>query len=425
MKVRLDYGRTGLEVELPEKNVVGVLKGQYAPPLEHPTASVWDAIRRPIGSSPLAELAMGKKSACIVVSDITRPVPNAVILPPMLQTLEESGISRENITILIATGMHRPNLGDEMIQVLGMDIPKRYRVVNHYCERDDEQVLVGHTSRGFAAYVDKTYVDADLKILTGLIEPHFMAGYSGGRKAMCPGIVSLKTAETFHSPALLEHPKAANGVLDGNPLHEMALEICKMAGVDFILNVVISDEKQITGVFAGELEAAHLSGVKSVEDQTCVEVPSKADVVITTGGGYPLDTTLYQAVKGMVGALPVVKPGGVVLIVSALEEGFGSPEFEGLLCEMSDHRSFIEMIEQPGFFIKDQWEVEMLCKVLNHAEVWLVSDNSTQFNGQKPPITPVESIEAGVGMALKRFGENTSILVIPSGPYISVQSPES
>lgn len=418
MRVRLEYGRSGLEVELPDENVKGVLRARHAPPLENPRRALEQALQGPIGCPPLADLARGKRSACIVVCDITRPVPNAVILPPLLRTLEESGMAREDITILIATGMHRPNEGEELVEILGPEIPRLYRVVNHHCDRDEEQVYVGRTSRGVDVYVDRTYVEADLKVITGLIEPHFMAGYSGGRKVVCPGITSLKTVQYFHSPALLEDPRATNGVLEGNPLHEMSLEVCRLAGVDFSLNVVIDEERRITGVFAGELEAAHEAGVRFVDGQVRVAAPEPADVVITTNGGYPLDATFYQAVKGMVGALPVVKEGGVVLIASELSEGIGSPEFRRLLYEMKDWQSFVEMILQPGFFVKDQWEVEMLCKVLRKAEVWLYSHCLPPQEARRIHVTPVPSVEEGVAQALQRFGPRASLLVIPAGPYI-------
>src|SRR3990172_11783783 len=237
MRVTLDYGRTGLEVELPDDRVVGPLEIQPAPPLPDPLAAVEHAIAHPIESPPLADLARGRRDACILVSDITRPVPNEFILKPVLRTLQQAGIPRDKILLLIATGLHRPNEGPELVEILGPEIAQNYRIENHHGKLKDEHTYLGTTPRGVPVWLDSRYLRADLKIATGLIEPHLMAGFSGGRKLICPGIAHLDTVRVWHGPDFLEHPKADSGILDGNPVHEENTRIARLAGCDFIVNV--------------------------------------------------------------------------------------------------------------------------------------------------------------------------------------------
>src|SRR5947209_11671218 len=272
MRITLDYGRAGLEVELPEDRIVGPLTIRPAEPLANPDAAVALALQNPIGSRPLAEVARGRKNACILVCDITRPVPNRVVLPPLLRTLEEQGIARRDILILIATGLHRPNEGHELEEMLGPEIVANYRVANHRGKEGDEHDYLGTTPNGVPVHLDSRYVRADLKITTGLIEPHLMAGYSGGRKVICPGIAGLETVKVWHGPKFLEHPRADCGFLEGNPVHEENTRIAKMAGCDFIVNVAIDGQRRITWVGDGHMEEAWLEGVRFAENVVCVPV---------------------------------------------------------------------------------------------------------------------------------------------------------
>jgi nickel-dependent lactate racemase len=418
MHVELEYGRRGLRVELPDGNVRGVLRLNPAAPLPDQAGAVRAALRAPLGCAPLAELARGRRDACIVICDVTRPVPNQRILPQIIGELEAAGIPGERITILVATGNHRPNEGEELVGMVGREIAERYRIVNHHSEVDDEQAYCGRSSKGVDIYVDRTYVEADLKIITGLVEPHFMAGYSGGRKIVCPGLISFRSVHYFHSPDLLESERATNGVLPGNPLHEFALEVCRAAGVDFSVNVVIDERRDICGVFAGELETAHAAGVRFCDGVCRVPCGAPAEIVVTTSAGYPLDATLYQAVKGMVGALPALKPGGTVIIAAELSEGIGSPEFRDMLFAATDHESFMAEILAPDHvFTKDQWEVEMLCRVLRQGDVLVVADGVPSADLDRCLVRGMPSVEAAVAAALERHGPQAGILVIPSGPY--------
>ncbi|MBI3944579.1 MAG: nickel-dependent lactate racemase [Armatimonadetes bacterium] len=418
MRVKLDYGKTGLEVEVPDRNVVGVLGLHPLPPLPDPSAAVRRALADPIGCAPLRELARGRRDACVVVCDITRPVPNPLLLPPLLETLEGAGIPRERIMLLIATGIHRPNEGAEMESIVGPEVMAGYRIANHFAHDLGSHRHLGATTGGAPIYVDARYCAADLKIVTGLVEPHFMAGFSGGRKVVCPGIAALETVKRFHSARILEHPCADTGVVEGNPVHAFSLEVAKAAGVDFSLNVTFDEERRITGVFAGEVEAAWAAGVAQARAMTTAPVDAPVDVVVTSSAGYPLDTTYYQAVKGMVAALPILKPGGTILLAARMSEGIGSPDFARLLLESPDLDSLVERIRRPDHFVVDQWEVVMLHKAVAQAEVLCYSEGLDAATIRRLYATPVPSVEAGIARALDRHGPDARIAVIPKGPYV-------
>lgn len=418
MRVMLDYGRTGLEVELPDDRVVGPLEIQPAPPLDDPESEVERVLAAPTGAPPLAELAKGRKDACILVCDITRPVPNALLLRPMLHTLEEAGIARENILLLVATGLHRPNEGDELVEVLGAQIASTYRVENHDGKNKDQHAFLGTTPKGVPVWLDRRYVEADLKIATGLIEPHLMAGYSGGRKLICPGIAHLATVKVWHGPDFLEHPKADCGFLEGNPVHEENTRIARMAGCDFIVNVTMDRERRPTCVVAGDMEEAFLEGVRFIEQVVKSPISEPVDVVVTSSAGYPLDTTFYQAVKGLTGALPIVKDGGTIILAASLSEGIGSPEFQQLFEENDDLERFVQRIMGKDYFVLDQWQLEELAKVRRKARVKLVSDGLAPETLKRLFVEPADSVERAVAESLAEYGPGAKVAVIPKGPYV-------
>ncbi len=418
MRITLDYGRTGLEVELPEERVVGPLAIRPAPPLPDPAAAIEEALARPIGTRPLTALARGRRNACILVCDITRPVPNRLILPPLLAILEQQGIPRSEILILVATGLHRPNEGAELEEMLGPDIVANYRVENHHGKDLDEHDYLGVTPNGVPVYLDSRYVRADLKITTGLIEPHLMAGYSGGRKVICPGIAALETVKVWHGPRFLEHPLADCGCLDGNPVHEENTRIALMAGCDFIVNVCIDGQRRLTWVGAGDMIKAWKAGVSFVERVVKVPVPEPLDVVVTSCAGYPLDTTWYQAVKGLTGALPIVKRGGTIVLAASLSEGLGSPEFQRLIADNPDLKLFKQRILGEDYFVMDQWQLEELAKVVERCRVKVVSDGLSAETLRKCSVEPAASVEEAVADCIKEYGPGTRIGVIPKGPYV-------
>jgi lactate racemase len=418
MRVRLEYARTGLEVELPDGRVVRTLAYKNAVPLAEPRSALADVLAQPTGTPPLAELARGRTDACILICDITRPVPNEMILSPVLATLEAAGIPRERITILIATGLHRPNEGDELVELVGAKIAAGYRVENHHGQVLGEHTFLGDSPRGVPIWIDSRYVNADLKITTGLIEPHLMAGFSGGRKLICPGIAALETVKVWHGPDFLEHPKADCGILDGNPVHEENTWIGRRAGCDFIVNVVIDAERRPLRFVAGDMEQAFLEGVEFVRGVVADQLPEPVEIVVTSSAGYPLDTTFYQAVKGLTGALPVVKQGGTIILAAGLTEGIGSPEFERLFSENPNLDVFVERILGKDYFVLDQWQLEELAKVRRKAKVKVVSHGLPAETIDRLFVESAPSVEAAVAASLAEYGPDARIAVIPKGPYV-------
>jgi nickel-dependent lactate racemase len=407
-----------LDVELPDDRVVGPLAIRPASPLDNPDEAAAQALQNPIGSRPLAELARGRKNACILVCDITRPVPNRVILPPILRTLHEQGIARRDILILIATGLHRPNEGTELEEMLAPEIVAGYRVENHHGKVKEEHDFLGVTPNGVPVWLDSRYLRADLKITTGLIEPHLMAGYSGGRKVICPGVAGLETVKVWHGPRFLENPRADCGIIEGNPVHEENTRIALMAGCDFIVNVCLDGQRQITWVGAGDMIQAWQGGVRFIEGVVKVPVTEPLDIVITSCAGYPLDTTWYQAIKGLTGALPIVKQGGTIIMAASLSEGLGSPDFQRLLAENPDLKVFKQRILGKDYFVMDQWQLEELAKVVERCRVKVVSDGVSPETLRRCFVEPAGTVEQALQDSLAEYGPQTKIAVIPKGPYV-------
>ncbi len=421
MRVKLEYGREGLYAELPDERIVRTLRYKDAPPLADPRTELLKVLERPNQSPPLAEIARGRQSACIVICDITRPVPNELILRPVIEILEGAGIPRDKITILVATGLHRPNEGDELIEMVGRYIYENYRIENHHGQELAEHTHLGTSPRGVPIWIDSHYVNADLKITTGLIEPHLMAGFSGGRKLICPGIAALETVKVWHGPDFLEHPKADCGILDGNPVHEENTWIAKKAGCDFIVNVVIDAERRPLKWVAGDMVAAFEEGVAFVRQVVRDTVTEPVDIVVTSCAGYQLDTTFYQAVKGLTGALPIVKQGGTIIMCASLTEGIGSPQFQQLFKENASLEGFVERILGKDYFVMDQWQLEELAKVRRKAKVKIISRGLSAETLTGLFVESATSIENAVAASLNEYGPSASIAVIPKGPYVLAQ----
>ena len=423
MKVTMDYGRDGLDIEVPDHALV--LQMSNTPALSDLDQKLEEALAHPIGALALRQLARGRSDACIVISDITRPVPNAKILPPMLRILEEEGIAREDITILVGTGLHRPNEGEELVQLVGEEIACSYRIVNHKARERDTLTYLGDTSGGAPIWIDTLYVESDLKIATSLIEPHLMAGYSGGRKAICPGLMGVDTMRILHGPKLLSHANAAEGIIEGNPFHRQALEVAQRAGVDFTLNVAMNERREVTGIFAGDLEKAHAEGVSFVQRQNGAMLSEPVDMVVTSSAGLPLDLTFYQAVKGLTAALPIIKEGGTVLIVARCDEGIGGPEFTDLLFNTTSVETFAQRLEDPDFFVIDQWQLQELCKVMRKANVMMFSEGIQDEDRERVLVEMVPSVEGAIARVLNECGADARIAVIPKGPYVLTQLQEA
>ena len=420
MKVDLLYGKKGLVFNVPDWVKGSVIRKRPMKPLPDAGKAVTEALLNPVGSQALASLAAGKKTACILICDITRPVPNGTILPPVIECIEGAGISRKNILILVATGLHRPNEGSELREIIGsQEIFKTVRAENHFARDRDAHVSLGVTTGGIPIMIDRRFVEADVKLVTGLVEPHFMAGYSGGRKVVAPGIAYQDTILKFHTSRILEHCKAVNCVIEGNPLHNEQVEIVRAIGGVVGLNVVIDEDRRIGFVNFGEIEASHLEAVSFMRRHAEVEVPRRFSTIVTTSAGYPLDKTYYQTVKGMVGVIDILEPGGDIIIASECSEGMGSRDFveaQRVLCRIGPEK-FMAMLDSREKALVDEWQTEMLLKATRKGTVHLFTTGLRADDYQDIFIKRTASVEQAVKESLARSGTN-EIAVVPEGPYV-------
>jgi nickel-dependent lactate racemase len=349
MRINFAFGKTGLALDLPEGFCYQVLEARSAVPLADPAAAIEGALDNPRAGPPLRQLASGKRSAAISVCDITRPAPNREVLPPLLARLEAAGIPRQRITILIATGLHRPATEAEIREICGEWATGKYRVVNHHARQLAEHRSLGNTASGTPVFIDERFLSADLHITLGFIEPHLMLGFSGGRKLIAPGLAAEETIKVLHSPKFMRDPRAVEGSIEENPLHRELLEIARLARHDFLVDAVLArgtGQRPIAAVFAGEPVAAHRQGVELVSQVMLETLDEPADAVITTAAGYPLDLTFYQAVKGITAASHLVKPGGKILLLAECAEGPGGAEFSQMLAKPSSPAA--SWIRSPG-----------------------------------------------------------------------------
>jgi len=421
MRIDLNYGKDGLAIDLPDDLDVHVIRKPAMPVLPDPEDAIREALANPIAAPALPDLAKGKKTACILICDITRPVPNGLFLRPLIETLLEAGIPASGITVLVATGLHRPNEGEELSELVGDAwVLDKVTVANHFARDDDAHIDLGVTpTRQTPVKLDRRLVDADLKIATGLVEPHFMAGYSGGRKVIAPGVAHQDTITTFHSARFMSHPAAANCTLEGNPLHEEQLEIVKMLGGAFALNTIIDEERRLSFVNFGEIIESHLDAVANVRAFAEVSVPSRYKTVVTTAAGYPLDKTYYQTVKGMVGPIDILEPGGDLIIASACSEGMGSDEFVNAQRRLVNQgpKRFMEAISKKHFADIDEWQSQMQLKPMAIGNVHLYSEGLSDADRGLTGVHNVDSLSKAIGESLASSGERR-LAVIPEGPYV-------
>ncbi len=415
----LKYSTDGLELNLPDTpNLVGVLGPKSRPALENPLAAIHESLWNPIDSRALRDIAQGRRNAVVVISDITRPVPNRLILPPLLDELAAAGIRRDTITILIATGIHRPNHGEEVVRLVGEEIAGNYRIVNHFSKNIDEMFYAGTITGKTPVYVNRLYAEADLKILTGFIEPHMWAGYSGGRKSILPGISSLKTLEFMHGAEMVTHPDVVYGKLEGNPFHEGGLRIMERVGADFIVNVTLNGDKKVTGVYSGHPVNAHLRGAHELEPYCTAYLDQPLDFVVTTNGGAPSDINLYQTAKGIAGVAPVVKKGGEIVVASHCPEGLGSEEFVASMNEFSTPSEWIRRALGHEFFYVDQWCALEIYKWMVDHPIYLYSEGVPEEQKVRYGFTPTDNVEETVQLLLNKHGQDARWAIVPDGPYL-------
>ncbi|SDT22909.1 Nickel-dependent lactate racemase [Microlunatus soli] len=417
----LPYGRGKLQVDLPAAARPTVLSAPNASPIADPDDAVRRCLHEPVGSPGLPELAAGRKSACIVICDITRPVPNHLFLAPMIKILLDCGMPRSEITILVATGLHRPNLGAELAELIGDPwVLDNVEVVNHDARDVADLVDLGVTpTRGTPIHLNRRFVEADLRIVTGLVEPHFMAGWSGGRKVIAPGIAGHQTIRTFHSHRFMADPLATQCNLDGNPLHEDQLDIVRAVGEVYALNTVIDDERRLLDVFFGDVLQSHADAVTAAARTSTISAERRFRTVLTSSAGYPLDKTYYQTIKGMVTPLDILEPGGTLLIASECSEGLGSPEFVAAQRELIARGAdaFLDHLSTKQMADIDEWQSQMLLRSQRMVRIQLYS---TGLSAEQQKLTGVEVIDdlgQGISDSLRRSGDD-SLAIIPDGPYL-------
>jgi nickel-dependent lactate racemase len=417
--VSLSFGRTEHRLDLGLLPECDVLSLQGLPVLADPASTLRNALENPVSSPPLASLSRGRHSACIVVSDNTRPVPNELILQPLLELISPHV---PDITILVANGLHPP-LSSPLLRVLvGRSIYDRFPVVNHLATDDSALTHLGTTPTGIPVDVNSLYVKSDLKILTGLVEPHFMAGYSGGRKSVCPGIAGANTIQMFHSPALIESPRAALGIVDGNPVHEEAVRVARTAGVDFILNVAIDRSRRLVSVEAGDLEDAWLRCVEAVGRQARISVDKAYDILVVANGGYPLDQNFYQTIKGLTAAASILRRGGVIVMVSECRDGLGTEHFRRCLVELKEASSaaqYLRRISSPDAYRREQWQVEKYAAVQEWASrILVVTKGLSREDAELASVELLPSVGACIQEALRDMGPSSRVAILPNGPYV-------
>ena len=422
-KIKIPYSRTHLEIEVSEKNLIGIMESkvnEFNPRLTQEEI-VHKALDNPIGSKRLEELVKDKKNMVIITSDHTRPVPSKITLPILLKRIRDGNPSID-IKILISTGFHRATTHEEMIDKFGAEIVKNEKIVVHDSQDDDSLVKIGILPSGGELWLNKLALETDLLIAEGFIEPHFFAGFSGGRKSVLPGIAGAETVLANHCSEFIASDNARTGVIENNPIHIDMLYASEKANLAFILNVVINAEKEIINAFAGHSSEAHESGCKFVLELSKVE-NTNADIVITSNGGYPLDQNIYQSVKGMTAAEGTCKEGGVIIIASACNDGHGGEAFYSNMAEASCPNEVIKKVLKipRNETLPDQWEFQILARILIKHTVILVTDMCDSEMIEAMHMKHAYTLEEALDMALEIQGDDAKIAVIPDGVSVIVK----
>lgn len=414
VNINLLYGRGHISVHFPDDRTT-VIEPSYLQGLEDETTAIRHALRSPIGTAPLAELVRRGQTVAISVCDITRPMPSRTLLPVILEELAQ--VPDENIAILIATGTHRPNDQDELIEMLGESVVKRYRIINHSAFDDENLTYLGDVEPQVPVWLNKHWVNADIRITTGFVEPHFFAGFSGGPKLVAPGLAGLKTTMRLHDATMIGHSKAKWGITEGNPIHDAIRRIAAHVGVHFSVDVAINKDRDITSLMAGEILEVHKVMSSRVRQSAMQKFPAPFDIVVTTNSGYPLDQNLYQSVKGMSAAAQVVKPHGTIICAAECSEGLPSHgEYGSLLRQRESPKALLEMICTPGHNRHDQWEVQIQALIQQQAEVFLKADGLSDDTIRAAHLIPITDVEATTLERLNQAGPNGTLCVLPEGP---------
>jgi len=413
MQVNLLYGKNGKSIALPDE-ITTVIQPAQSNPMPDEMAAVQRALQSPLGCHPLSETVTSSDQVAIVFSDITRPMPYHSILPPLLKQLEQ--VPDDQIIFINATGTHRSNTEGELVEILSREIVDRFTILQHDCRAQDELVHIGTSSRGNEIWVNGQYMQSSVRILTGFIEPHLFAGFSGGPKAVLPGIAGERTIIANHGVDMIGAHTATFAHTAGNPLWEEMLEAALMSQPTMLLNVTQTEDRRITGVFAGELKQAHAAGVEFIRETSLVPVPQRYDIVISTAGGYPLDISMYQSVKGMAVTKNIVKDGGSVILACECEEGLPDyGEYRDIVNLAQTPEELLAIIHKPGFSMQDQWDVQIQAQLCQRVNFYIHSDGLTDQEVKQALGTPCHDIEATVRELLAVYGPDARIGVLPAG----------
>ena len=414
MNVELAYGRGRLTVDFPAERTT-VLEPAYVRGLPDEAAAIRRALRAPLGSPPLASLVKPDQSVAVSVCDITRPMPSRTLLPVLLGELAH--LPDERIVILIATGTHRPNDRGELVEMLGEEVVDRYRIVNHSAFDEADLTYLGEVEPRVPVWLNRHWVDADFRITTGFVEPHFFAGFSGGPKLVAPGLAGFKTTMRLHDAEMIASPNARWGVTEGNPIHDAIRRIAAHVGVHFSVDVAINRDRQITSVSAGEIFAVHRTMAERVKRSAMQGFDAPFEVVVTTNSGYPLDQNLYQTVKGLSAAAQVVKPGGAIVCAAECADGLPDHgEYGAILGARETPQALLDMICAPGHNRHDQWEVQVQAQIQQRAAVFLKSGGLSPDAVRGAHLTPIEDVGSTTRRQLDRFGPAARLCVLPEGP---------
>lgn len=413
---KIPYGKGEIEIKIPASNYLATMMPQYRPGVKDEVQEIKKALANPIGTSRLKEIAQGKKSAVIVVNDVTRPTSNSKMLPPLLGELKEAGMKEEQITFLVATGTHRDNTSEELEGMLGKGILERFKVLNHHCQDEKIMVDLGKTKDRIPVVINRLFWEAEVKVLTATIAPHQAAGFSGGRKSVLPGLASLTTLKQHHG-FHMRSEKPAMGWVEGNKFHENALEAAKMAKVDFILNTVQNHQKEITHVVTGDVEKAWWEGVKWSREIYEVNVPHPVEIVITTPGGFPKDIDLYQSQKSMAAAEVVVKEAGTVILPAECQDGIGARGFYEWMAAASCPQDVIDRFIREGYSIgaSKAW---LFSRCLKKADLVLVTRNIDNQTLKEMFTKRADTVEEAIEMALAKHGKKAEIILMRNGSDI-------
>jgi nickel-dependent lactate racemase len=415
MQIKLAYGKTGLDLVLPDDANVTVVENKFVAPLPDAQGALRNALRNPLNTRPLSEIVKPDDTVAIIFSDITRPTPNHLILPVILAELHH--VPASHIILCNALGTHRPNTREELAKMLGEEIVQNYRIEQNQSDDPSTQVNLGKSSFGHDIWINRALMEADVKILTGFIEPHFFAGFSGGGKAVMPGMAGQQTVFGNHDAGMIANPNATWGITQGNPIWEEAREVALRSGPTLLLNVTLNKDKHITGVFTGELKAAHDAGINFVRQSSMVPVPEPCDIVITTNSGYPLDMNLYQAVKGMSAAEQIVSPGGSIIVAAECSDGIPDHGLYGqMLREAANSAELFDAILQSTETRQDQWQAQIQARIQQKADVYVHTNNLSDQQIRDALLLPCANIVETVETLRQKYGRDARIAILPDGP---------